>query len=336
MTLGRASTGPDERHTISKMTSTKVEVQELNSPDIGPQVEEIASYSYVLQEEDVSSKPQNGMLIEEFSESEDKDNKDKKNDKLDKLHVNRGVSIVSVSDDDTTAKAISRDVSADDIHCFDLNDELNGNGDFHGNHEEIVEKRALYAETIIEERSIDESLADSSERKKSISNDTVKQKQNAILEKDKLSRQSSVRNSITEETIVQNGKSSSFDKEEKLSRQSSIREKSLSRQSSKLERLSSVESIKQEIKTLSRENSMKGTKTDGDEEEDEDMKKLFERIKRQRSVLDEILDKEDKKGEISDETNNVENGGKFKENNNLINIQIYYSNLLINCIEYFL
>lgn len=102
---GRPFTGPDERHTIHKMTSTKVECQEMHSE--GPHVEEIASYSYTIHQED-GTKAQNGVLIEEYSEGDD--NKAK-------LQVNRGVSIVSVSDDESTMKAISRDVSTDDVHA---------------------------------------------------------------------------------------------------------------------------------------------------------------------------------------------------------------------------
>ena len=67
MTTAQAFAGPDESHTISKMTATKVECQELNTTD-GPGVEEIATYSYSVQEETVQ-KPQNGVLIEEFSEA---------------------------------------------------------------------------------------------------------------------------------------------------------------------------------------------------------------------------------------------------------------------------
>lgn len=150
--------GPDERHTISKMTSTKVEFQEMSSE--GPKFEEIASYSYTLPEENESKAP-NGMLIEEFSESDE-------NPKT-TLKVNRGVSIVSMSDDESTLKALSRDVSCDDIHNAEL-------GSLNGIHEEIfaqngkiIEENSIenetpygairYTETIMEERSIEESLS---------------------------------------------------------------------------------------------------------------------------------------------------------------------------------
>ncbi|XP_043471828.1 obscurin isoform X4 [Leptopilina heterotoma] len=153
-------TGPDERHTIHKMTSTKVECQEMHSE--GPHVEEIASYSYTIHQED-GTKAQNGVLIEEYSEGDD--NKAK-------LQVNRGVSIVSVSDDESTMKAISRDVSTDDVHA-ELSDDhkliTNGSiddvfGNSNGKFEEKsyddrkAQRGILLTETIIEERSIDESL----------------------------------------------------------------------------------------------------------------------------------------------------------------------------------
>jgi hypothetical protein len=314
------------------MKSTKVEVQEIKGYDVGPQVEEIASYSYTIHEEENSTKPENGVLVEEFSENEDskdKEIKERRDSKTNRTSLNRGVSIVSISDDDTSAKGISRDISADDLLSsgfIDDSDTANASTEAHdhskGRVEEVAEKKSLYNETIIEERSIDESLSEpqiekvdkadkresklsdgqitkeSCERKTSISNksQTVEElsssqsteKQNADIEESKLTKQSSVqRKSISQE------KSQDSDN----SRKSSIQEKSLSRQSSKIERLDSVESKTFSVKTISRENSMKGVISDVGEEEDDDIKRLLERSQRQRSVLDEILDKQEKQDE---------------------------------------
>ncbi|XP_051165291.1 obscurin isoform X2 [Leptopilina boulardi] len=415
-------TGPDERHTIHKMTSTKVECQEMHSE--GPHVEEIASYSYTIHQED-GTKAQNGVLIEEYSEGED--NKTK-------LQVNRGVSIVSVSDDESTMKAISRDVSTDDIHAELIDDhKLITNGSieeiYNYNNSKIEEKSYddrksqrghLLTETIIEERSIDESLAEtpqlmknslpkaetaildkgkitkersisvesSHSRKNSIKTEILESSETPLIEESivskeksvkvetKYSRQSSIQKDslqepqtpIIEESIISNEKSvkvktlsrenstksettnsqspiieesiiskeksvkmktqysrensiksetsqtaliedgkysrqSSVKVENKLSRENSsqindqpepqtpsVDESKLSRQSSKLERFNSTESKKSTKELLSRENSQKGVMNGNEEEVDEEMEKLFERIKRQRSVLDEILD----------------------------------------------
>ncbi|XP_031784412.1 obscurin isoform X6 [Nasonia vitripennis] len=427
-------TGPNEKHTISKMTSTKVEVQELNSHDVGPQVEEIASYSYTIHEDDISSKPQNGMLVEEFSESEECGKAG--NGRIDKLQVNRGVSIVSVSDDDTI-KGISRDVSADDIHQsfeFQAVEECNGSNGIDEpsrlvQHQEelttMSRARAVYSETIVEERSIDESLGsnharnavveesgqngvqtngekaasrqgsllekhDSVEyndsRRSSTTREKAASRQGSLLEKhDSVEYNDSRRSSTTREKAASrqgsllerhdsveynDSRRSSTTREKAASRQGSLlerhdsveyndsrrssttREKAASRQGSLLERHDSVEyndsrrssttrentasrqssvlekqsdcadhkdsrknSLKEkslsrqssilegresvkDSRTLSRENSINkaagSTDDNFEEDEDEDMKKLFERIKRQRSVLDEILEKKDK------------------------------------------
>lgn len=70
--------------------------------------------------------------------------------------------------------------------------------------------------------------------------------------------------------------------------------RNLSRQNSKLNRLNSTRSI---------------TEEEDEEEEDEEMRKLFARIKRQRSVLDEILEKQEGK---------KDNEGKFSHNGVII------------------
>lgn len=172
------------------MTSTKVECQEMHSE--GPHVEEIASYSYTIHQED-GSKPQNGVVIEEYSEGEDN---------RAKLQVNRGVSIVSVSDDESTMKAISRDVSADDIHAELIEDHkfsTNGSCDeVYNLNGRLVEERTyddhrgqrgmLFSETIIEERSIDESLSEIPETKK------IREEVRAhVIEESRLSRRTSVK-----------------------------------------------------------------------------------------------------------------------------------------------
>lgn len=380
------------------MTSTKVEVQELNSQDVGgAQVEEIASYSYTIHEDDISSKGQNGMLIEEFSESQDL-NQELRNGSIEKLQVNRGVSIVSISDDDTI-KGISRDVSTDDIQ--QTLEESNG---LSGNHEAAEpttmthqsSRQAVYSsETIVEERSIDESLDGSNKPSRTgpvaEETQTVPKKQNGIDQSNgsdstsersrrnsqkerSLSRQSSAilqerqqhslehndsrrSSTVSEKTGSKQGlllekhdsveyndsrrnssirektgstasasrRASLLEKHDSVeygdSRRSSVLErKSLSRANSILESgESAVESPKASIKSLSRENSINKQRvlTDQDNsEDDEDMKKLFERIKRQRSVLDEILEKKDKRQtperQASQDTkDDIENGGKF-------------------------
>ncbi|XP_043277218.1 obscurin isoform X4 [Venturia canescens] len=236
-------TGPDERHTISKMTSTKVEFQELSSE--GPKFEEIASYSYTLHE-DSESKPSNGMLIEEYSESDE-------NSKA-RLKVNRGVSIVSMtSDDESTLKALSRDVSSDDIHNAEL-------GSLNGIHEEIftqngkiIEEKSIenetpygamrYTETIMEERSIEESLSGKIPVRTEIV-ETSKTHRASIVE-GRFSRQSSKE---TQKTVDNDDNSGPVNGT--FSRQSSkvheprtpeIQNGSLSRQSSKISRVDSSE-----------------------------------------------------------------------------------------------
>lgn len=299
------------------MTSTKVECQEIGSE--GPNVEEIASYSYTLHEEN-SPKPQNGMLIEEYSESDD-------NLKA-RLQVNRGVSIVSVSDDESTMKAISRDVSSDDIRNTDIyslnggQDEsfvLNGKTFEERSVESAIPNGALrYTETIVEERSLEESLSG----KKPVTTEVVEtsRTQRASIVEGRFSRQSSkIEESpqqietqdgpIAQNADLRNGKLSRQNSrisrvesvEEKFSKSTDLEESKplngvageskLSRQSSKIGRSVSVESSKSTIGDVSRQNSQKGAR-DGDEEVDEEMEALLDRIKRQRSVLNDILDKE--------------------------------------------
>ncbi|XP_066587325.1 obscurin isoform X2 [Prorops nasuta] len=377
-------TGPDERHLISKLTTTKVEVQEMGSEL--PQVEEVASYSYsVMEENDVKS--QNGVLVEEFSEGEENQTK---------LKVNRGVSIVSVSDDESTLKAMSRDDSTDDVQNF-LHDDEKPNG--HEEFSRIMENgriplSARITETIIEERSIEESLSEAQLPKSR----TLQEPLHAKSEDSKLSKEESklevqeplaAKQMETEETPLpktanslsrqgsklerrQSSEAQKVEIEEvsspktatSLSRQSSKLERrrsseaqkveieevsspkiatSLSRQSSKLERRQSTEAKKVEVEeisspknaiSLSRENSIferqrsietqkaerssvsrqssqKGVLEDA-EEVDEELEKLFDRVKRQRSVLDEILDKESSK-ESNKEVEKVSRKGSIEE-----------------------
>lgn len=291
MTTAQAFAGPDESHTISKMTATKVECQELNTD--GPGVEEIATYSYSVQEESVQ-KPQNGVLIEEFSESSEQDNRSR-------LRVNRGVSIVSVSDDESTLKAISRDISTEDVHQAESSEdlklvngsyeELNGNGSLI--EEKISDKpyrASLITETIAEERSLEESMksnrqnGDASKRKSSVEqiSPTI---EDVKLTKRKIERVNSI---STAEKVVE------INLEE---RRSSV-QNGISRQSSRrIERTdSSVESRK--ISGKSRETESKAGEEDEKEEVDEELEALLDRVKRQRSVLGDILEKEQSRDNI--------------------------------------
>ncbi|XP_047356863.1 obscurin isoform X3 [Vespa velutina] len=234
-------TGPDERHTISKMTATKVEFQELSSE--GPTVEEIGSYSYTVQEENGPQKAQNGVFIEEFSETSDNSRS--------RLQVNRGVSIISVSDDESTLKAISRDVSMDDVRYAELTDDLKlTNG--------------------------------SSEEFKNVDGRTI--------EKNVLDEVKPLRPSRLNETIIEEESFSTKASDMTLS-QSQKEDSGLIRQNSKLEKAESVESYKAERNTISKENLQKGVLV-GEEEVDEELEALLDRVKRQRTVLNEILDKE--------------------------------------------
>lgn len=287
MTTAQAFAGPDESHTISKMTATKVECQELNTTD-GPGVEEIATYSYSVQEETVQ-KPQNGVLIEEFSEgSESQENRSR-------LRVNRGVSIVSVSDDESTLKAISRDISAEDVHQAEsyqedvklVNgsyEELNGNGSLI--EEKVTEKpyrASLITETIAEERSLEESTrsnrqngGDGSKRK------SVEQISPTIedvkLSKRKIERVNSI--STAEKVVEMNLEERRFSVQNGVSRTDS-----------------SIESRKILGRSVSRETESKAGEEER-EEVDEELEALLDRVKRQRSVLGDILEKEQSRDNI--------------------------------------
>lgn len=262
---GRPFAGSDEVHSISKMTTTKVECQEIGSE--GPQVEEIASYSYVIHEES-SQKPLNGVLIEEFSEGED----NKK-----KLFVNRGVSIVSVSDDESTLKAISRDVSTDDIHNADLWEAqklINGSYEEYSSPKSVEElifndhkpqMGMKFTETIIEECSIEESLSE-----KPTKNDLPKP-ETPVAEKSELDRQSSklekldTSESSKVETDLQQPETPVVEKS-KLSKQNSVIEKIDANESKKIETdLAQPETATLEQSKLSRQSS-KLEKLDVDEE----------------------------------------------------------------------
>lgn len=293
MTTAQAFAGPDESHTISKMTATKVECQELNTTD-GPGVEEIATYSYSVQEETVQ-KPQNGVLIEEFSEgSESQENRSR-------LRVNRGVSIVSVSDDESTLKAISRDISAEDVHQAEsyqedvklVNgsyEELNGNGSLI--EEKVTEKpyrASLITETIAEERSLEESTrsnrqngGDGSKRKSSIVEQISPTIEDVKLSKRKIERVNSI--STAEKVVEMNLEERRFSVQNGVSRQSSRTD-------------SSIESRKILERSVSRETESKAGEEER-EEVDEELEALLDRVKRQRSVLGDILEKEQSRDNI--------------------------------------
>lgn len=267
----RPFTGPDESHTISKMTATKVECREFGV-ESGPRVEEIASYAYTVQEE--NSKSQNGVLIEEFSETEEK----KSN-----LGFNRGVTIVSVSDDESTLKALSRDVSTEDVQSADqfpddqrttsgIVDEFyfNGTPEDERTLEDIrLHRISRIAETIVEERSSEEPSL------KALSNQTLRRESLEVKEINLSAQSPTISDSSPAKRIA---------------------ETTLDRPNSAVE--SSKETAmfeKTKISTLLSEtpsSSQKGKFDDDDEEIDEEMKNLLARVKRQRSVLDEILDKE--------------------------------------------
>ncbi|KAL0112247.1 hypothetical protein PUN28_011952 [Cardiocondyla obscurior] len=258
-------TGPGESHTISKMTATKVECRES-----GPHVEEVASYAYSVQEE--NAKPQHGVLIEEFSEAEEK--------KSNLAANHQGVTIVSVSDDESTLKALSRDVSTEDVQLADqLPEDIKANGildefTFNDTPEETKylqdikpRRTSRITETIVEERSSEEplsaTLSDQTLKRESLDTKTVN-----------LPSQSSVKN-VAEKTIDQPSSAVESSKE-----------------TAKLEETKTWTASSE---TLSRQSSQKAQFDDDEEEEeeeDEDMKNLLARVKRQRSVLDEILDKE--------------------------------------------
>lgn len=268
----------------------------------GPGVEEIATYSYSVQEESVQ-KPQNGVLIEEFSENSE--------DNRSRLQVNRGVSIVSVSDDESTLKAISRDVSTEDVmQCAELSEDVkltNGSyEEFNGNSrlpdEKVLDdakpyRASLITETIMEERSLEElpsekltqenvklprsAVLENGSSFRKMSSVELEQPQTPTIEESKLTKQKIERVNSTAEKVVE------MNVEE---RRGSV-QNGLSRQSSKIERMDSTESKKMLERSVSRESALKAAQS-GDEEVDEELEALLDRVKRQRSVLDDILEKE--------------------------------------------
>lgn len=252
------------------MTATKVECREFGV-ESGPRIEEIASYAYAVQEE--NSKPQNGVLIEEFSENEEKRSN---------LNLNRGVTIVSVSDDESTLKALSRDVSTEDVQSTDQfpDDQRTPSGivdDFYFNgtseDERTLENVRLHktsrlAETIVEERSFEEPSS------AKLSNQTLRRES---LEVKKI-------NLLTQSSTISDASPAKKIAEITLDRSNCATESS--------KETAILEETK--VSTLSSEtpsSSQKG-QLDDNEETDEEMKNLLARVKRQRSVLDEILDKE--------------------------------------------
>lgn len=254
------------------MTATKVECREFGV-ESGPRVEEIASYAYTVQEE--NSRPQSGVLIEEFSETEEK----KSN-----VGFNRGVTIVSVSDDESTLKALSRDVSTDDVQSADQfpDDQRTANGIvdefcFNGTPEDerTLEDIRLHrisriAETIVEERSSEEpSLT------KTLSNQTLRRESLEVKDTNLSAQSPTISDSSPAKRIA---------------------ETTLDRPKSAVESFKEAAMFDEtKVSTLLSEtpsSSQKGELDDDDEEIDEEMKNLLARVKRQRSVLDEILDKE--------------------------------------------
>jgi len=250
------------------MTTTKVECREFGI-DSRPHVEEVASYAYSVQEENL--KPQNGVLIEEFSEGEEK----KSN-----LNVNQGVTIVSVSDDESTLKALSRDVSTEDVaDQLPEDQKTNGISDefcFNGPEEEKtlenikLHRMSKITETIAEERFSEEPLS------AELSNQTL-QEDSSTMKKVNLSSQG---------LVISNVNSAKKVVEKSIDRPDTAME--LSQETAKLEEAETptIPSV-----SLSRQSSQKA-QLDDDAEIDDDMKDLLARVKRQRSVLDEILDKE--------------------------------------------
>lgn len=254
------------------MTSTKVECQEMNIG--GPLVEEIASYSYTVHEE--NEKAQNGVLVEEFTDSEDKRTN---------FAQNRGVSIVSVSDDESTLKGISRDVSSDEIHATIITEEVKISNGSYEELNELNEKHAeehiierakplrgnIVVETIMEEKSIDESISETCstpvlEKRNGFSSQKMSKE---ISTESNLSYQTSMQEDESHErskVIEKNGKGSLLSSRSSTIEAQEIEEKSqFSRQSSKCEeheadeksQISRQSSIKNE-KRLSRESIVYG------------------------------------------------------------------------------
>ncbi|XP_067207809.1 obscurin isoform X2 [Linepithema humile] len=266
-------TGPDESHTISKMTATKVECREFDS---GLCVEEVASYAYTVQEE--NSRPQNGVLIEEFSETEEKKGN---------LDINRGhdcVTIVSVSDDESTLKALSRDVSTEDVQFVDQlpEDQKTTNSILHelyldgtSEGERVLENiRHRITETIAEELLSEEPSSVSVQRESLDMKETNVSSRNPTISDVNPTRK------VAEKTFEQSDSAVELAKE-----------------TAKLEKTKTWISSSE---TLSRQNSQKAQLDNDDNEEiDEEMRDLLARVKRQRSVLDEILDKESGKESAS-------------------------------------
>lgn len=277
------------------MTATKVECREFGV-DSGPRVEEVASYAYTVQDE--NSKPQNGVLIEEFSETEDRRSN---------LAVNRGVTIVSVSDDESTLKALSRDVSTEDMQSADLpEDQRTANGlfdepCFNGTEDVRLHRLSRITETILEEpssavssQSLQRESLDTKEMnlpgQSATVNDVSPAKRvaetaldgpEAGVEGEGLSKQ----RSSGEMPSASAEKTAEGALEEAQTAKVALA--GLSKETAKLE-----EATPSSSEILSRQSSRKATLDEDDGEIDEDMKKLLARVKQQRSVLDEILDKE--------------------------------------------
>ncbi|XP_011305282.1 muscle M-line assembly protein unc-89 isoform X2 [Fopius arisanus] len=280
-------TGPDERHTISKMKSTKVECQEIHT-DL-PQVEEIASYNYTIHDDKNIHKPPNGILIEEYSDGEENRKKHS---------VNRGVSIVSVSDDESTLKALSRDVSAEEMFDADVSEGLGRGESLQGliPQGKSVEEKVFeydgphhavrYTETIIEETFIENSSQNPLE---AVSLETIPLRGSA--DETKLTKQCA---KIERVDSIESRKASITDISRRNSQTAVIEDEKMSHQSSR----------KGSIVDHSRRNSQRAVIDHDDDDDldvDEKTKSLLERIKRERSVLDEIIDQTTEKkdnGEI--------------------------------------
>lgn len=256
------------------MTATRVECREFGVESSGPRVEEVASYAYTVQDE-TSKTPQNGVLIEEYSEPEQ--------ERRSNTAANRGVTIVSVSDDESTLKALSRDVSTEDVQTADqLPDDQNGIVDdfcFNGTPEmektleDIRARRVRVAETIVEEQSEEQPLS-------AVLSDTARTPRRESLEVKETrtsSRSSTISDAATPaRQVAEMTLDHQADSAVELARETARHDET------KISALSS--------ETLERQNSRKAQLDD--EEIDEEMKDLLNRVKRQRSVLDEILDRE--------------------------------------------
>lgn len=282
----RPFAGPDVSHTISRMTATKVECREFGlEPET--RVEEVASYAYTVQEE--GARPQNGVLIEEFSETEER--------RSNLNAANRGVTIVSVSDDESTLKALSRDVSVEDVPTVDLpEDQKTPNGvldEFRcaGLSEDVGTARKM--SRIVEERSSEE--PSSSAVLSSAVSPEAKIAERTLARSDSAARG---RRLSKEESVEMESPSPKQPAERILERPlvPVIESSGPSREIAERVKAEAATTLPDETPSSSGQSArgalVHDDDNDDDGEIDDEMKDLLARVKRQRSVLDEILDKE--------------------------------------------